>query len=547
MLSLNQIISQITTLASAHYQIAESGVGDFAEWQAKERNYPLLWVFHEQSSINERYLVHDIRLICADRVITGEEGDDTEGHEQEVLSDTQLVLLDFLAYFNNQYGQDYDIIRTATIEPFTERFNDRVAGNSVVIQIRQRWEWNKCSIPESGAVIPPTVDGLTLYDFSDPTVFARLTAQQLTDLETLLCACDDATVTINGSSLGATGTIPSGGSVDIDVTQGGSPVGSWNGSAWIIPTSTAPSLTITFYSDAGLTTPITTANYGQTVYINAVATGITPTSHTFALTNGTKSRSFIQAGATLTWTVDIYGAVSVRAAATDGSEGTSVTSSSTLTVSVAITKWLSLDGVTDHGVVGLPRINYNVAWSVSFTFQMNSTAGRTVLYSMSAVNAAGRPATQMYYESNAFFFLGGGANWNFNRTLAWTGDTDQHHFVVRWDSTSTLIEIFIDGVSIGTFATSIWDFPFWSLVIGRGFANFTSYGNVKIGDFRVFNHALTNGEVASLQTLGTVIGTEKMWLPFTEAVGTTDTCYDIVNNAPLVLYDVVSPYGVVAI
>ena len=287
MLTLNQIISQITTLAGAHSQIASSGVGDFAEWQAEERSYPILWVFHEETLLNERYLTHNIRLICADRVIAGEEGEDTDGHEQEVLSDTQRVLLDFLAYFNNQYGQTYDILRNATIEPFTERFNDRLAGNSVVIGIRQTFEWDKCSIPQSGATIPPTVDGLTLYDFSNPSVFARLTAQQLTDLETLLCTCEDvtievngtevdtaatgttydlviedsagnpvgtsdnpsvigdSTITINGSSLGATGSVVAEGSLDIDVVQGGVPVGSWNGAEWEVPVIPCDDATVT--------------------------------------------------------------------------------------------------------------------------------------------------------------------------------------------------------------------------------------------------------------------------------------------------------------
>lgn len=187
MLTLNQIVSQITNLAAAHNQIAESGVGDFAEWQAKERSYPILWVFHESTSVNQMEIAFSIRLICADRVIVGEEGDNTEGHEQEVLSDTLLVLLDFLAYFQQNHSQPYNVVTSATIDPFTERLNDRLAGNSVTIQIRQPFDWNKCQIPQSGASIPPSVDGLTLYDFCNPAVIARLTDAQLLCLEDALC------------------------------------------------------------------------------------------------------------------------------------------------------------------------------------------------------------------------------------------------------------------------------------------------------------------------------------------------------------------------
>jgi hypothetical protein len=185
-LTLNQIVSQITNLATAHEQIAESGVGDFAEWQAKERSYPILWVFHESTAVNQMEIAFSIRLICADRVIVGEEGDDTQGHEQEVISDTLLVLLDFLAYFQQNHSQPYDVVTSATIDPFTERLNDRLAGNSVTIQIRQPFDWNKCQIPQTGASIPPTVDGLTLYNFCDPAVIARLTPAQVVCLQEAL-------------------------------------------------------------------------------------------------------------------------------------------------------------------------------------------------------------------------------------------------------------------------------------------------------------------------------------------------------------------------
>jgi hypothetical protein len=226
-LTLNQIVSQITNLAAAHEQIAESGVGDFAEWQAKERTYPILWVFHESTAVSQMEIAFSIRLICADRVIVGEEGDDTQGHEQEVLSDTLLVLLDFLAYFQQNHSQPYDVVTSATIDPFTERLNDRLAGNSVTITIRQPFDWNKCQIPQTGASIPPTVDGLTLYNFCDPSVIARLTDTQITCLESAICEaplpCADATVTVNSTAFG---TAPSGGSLDVPVVNGGSnPVG----------------------------------------------------------------------------------------------------------------------------------------------------------------------------------------------------------------------------------------------------------------------------------------------------------------------------------
>ncbi len=240
LLTLNQVISQITTLGAAHLQIQSTGVGDFAEWQALERAYPLLWVFHETTSIGDRELVYSIRLVCADRVITGEEGDDTAGMEQEVLSDTLLILLDFLAYFQQQHSQSYKVITSASIDPFTERFNDRVAGNSVLIQIRQPFTWDACQIPQTGATIPPSVDGLTLYDFCDPSVIARLTPSQVACLEAEYgITCVDATVTQNGNAFF---TVPAGATYPL-VTKldGANSLGSFNAGTKTLSFTSNPS------------------------------------------------------------------------------------------------------------------------------------------------------------------------------------------------------------------------------------------------------------------------------------------------------------------
>jgi hypothetical protein len=415
LLTLNQVISQITTLAAAHSQIAASGVGDFAEWQAEERNYPLLWVFHETTNVGNRELIYSIRLICADRVITGEEGEDTDGMEQEVLSDTLLILLDFLAYFQQQHSQTYTVVPSATIDPFTERFNDRVAGNSMVIQIRQPFTWDACQIPQSGATIPPSVDGLTLYDFCDQAVIDRLTADQVTCLQAELCTpcqpvtqqvngttigttasggtnnqlirntagsavgtsanpsvianttlrnsatptwtdsvvsgvtktlaqgkaldsdgattllanyipaadgfmftctpsppCADATVTINGASLGATGTIPSGGSEDLDVLQGGVATGSWNGSAWIIPTCpVVPSLSVGL-SDA-------TPDFGDSVTVTPTPTNLTaPITYTMSAKNCLGYYvDTVQVGGTFTYVCPFAGTFNIQVSAVD--------------------------------------------------------------------------------------------------------------------------------------------------------------------------------------------------------------------------------------
>ena len=233
MLTLNQIHAQIVALANAHYQIAEVGMGTIAELQGKpDRNYPLLWLSNEGGSVEGNYKVDNIRLTMFGRVIVGEEGQDDDASEIEVLSDMQLILLDFLNYFHQQHGQEYVTDKAATLEHFTERTNDRTAGYSCVLELKQFYDWNKCQIPQSGAVIPPTIDGLTLYDFCDQSVLDRLTAEQIACLETEFGQCADATVEINNTLFD---TVASGATIDIPVINGGSnPVGSLQGSDWVI-------------------------------------------------------------------------------------------------------------------------------------------------------------------------------------------------------------------------------------------------------------------------------------------------------------------------
>jgi hypothetical protein len=382
-LTLNQIVSQITNLAAAHNQIAESGVGDFAEWQAKERSYPILWVFHESTAVSQMEIAFSIRLICADRVIVGEEGDDTQGHEQEVISDTLLVLLDFLAYFQQNHSQPYDVVTSATIDPFTERLNDRLAGNSVTITIRQPFDWNKCQIPQTGASIPPTVDGLTLYNFCDPAVIARLTDEQVACLQSEYAL--PATITINSAPFAS---VPSGGSLNVPVkNSAGTLRGSKIGADWVVPdgsvpvtnTAATPITTIavpsgnnvpyvipnvawtdsdgsaesTPYGDAivctltptlAVTVSDDTPNVGDTITITATPTGFSPNNYLFFVQQGGSITQIgSQVGGVLNWTVTLNGTFKIFAQADNGTAGAfNVGGSSVTSTAVVITTNIQL-------------------------------------------------------------------------------------------------------------------------------------------------------------------------------------------------------------
>ena len=191
-------------------------MGTLSELQANpDRLYPLLWLSNEGGSLEDNYKIDNVRLTMFGRVISGEEGQDDDATEIEVLSDMQLILLDFLNYFHQQHAQEYVVAKSASLEHFTERTNDRTAGYSCILELKQFYDWNKCQIPESGAGISPSVDGLTLYDFCDQSVLDRLTATQTACLEDEFGGGGaPAILTVNTATFT---TVASGGTLDIQV------------------------------------------------------------------------------------------------------------------------------------------------------------------------------------------------------------------------------------------------------------------------------------------------------------------------------------------
>jgi hypothetical protein len=462
MYTLNEILTIIENQAAAHLQVKQYGQGDVWEINPKELDYLVLWAIEESVVLSERTLTYNIRLLAMDRVLPGEE------NEQEVMSDTIQVLLDFVAYFRQLHTTDLSIQTSVSFEPFTERFDDKVSGHACVLSITQPYDYNKCQIPQTTNTIPPTVDGITLYDFCNQATLDRLTPVQIACLEAAFgLACDDATVQLNGTTVG---TIPSGDSdsftvnldgspsgswdgtawqvtsapcddatielngvemttipsgdtenisvrqssgatevgskqgvhwriddsaisingspvadvkaedpLDIDVTQGGSPVGSWDGSAWIVPPCAAPSIAISYSNN--------TPTYGDTITITATPTGITPTYYTFIIAGNIDETITVQAGNTLSWVVNTLNPT-IYVQATDGSSFAasvdgSLTVSSITEAGAFIT---ALETLTSDTMEGRQKDAVNrLVWMLKGNDTTNSTDLWTLL---TATNAA---------------------------------------------------------------------------------------------------------------------------------------------------------------
>lgn len=310
MLTLNEIVAQLTGIADAHGQIAAYGVGDLGEWNPTERNYPLLWIHYVGAETSDGVLDMTFRVGCFDRVLAGEEGEDVSGHEQEVLSDTQLILLDVLAYFAQGQHSGYYSARTSNLTPATETMDDRLAGHFIDLTISQDWDFSKCQIPASFGSPSPDVDGLTLYDFCDTSVQGRLTAGQITCLQAAFCG--EATVNVNSDLFD---TVAAGGTLNVPVQyENGTPVGTITGGVVEIPDPVVCASVSVGVTD-------TTPDVGQLVTITATPSNFTPTTYVFLLPQGGDEYVHVsQAGNTYDWYVSAEGSWDVCVLATDGTD-----------------------------------------------------------------------------------------------------------------------------------------------------------------------------------------------------------------------------------
>jgi len=183
----------------------------------------------------------------------------------------------------------------------------------------------------------------------------------------------DATVQLNGSTIG---TVASGATGDFPVTQDGSPVGSWNGSAWIIPPDSGGATLSVSINDS-------TPTYLQDVTVTATPTGMSPTSYTFYLPNidGTFNE-VTQISNVYVWTCGLDGLGTITVTATDGSIES--TSTADVTATWTIGKAIDLNGTT-QSVETINKEWYNIVSSQrsvwSFWFNADNLANDPVIFS----------------------------------------------------------------------------------------------------------------------------------------------------------------------
>jgi hypothetical protein len=140
--TLNQIIAKLESIASSHQQINSFAIGDLSDLLKGNRNYPLMYVVLLPSSYQDKEFRLNLSVLLMDLVDNG------KANENEVLSDMLLIASDVRALLMAPENASlYLIDKNSTVDPFTERFEDDVAGWNINITFRIMDLMDRCRIP----------------------------------------------------------------------------------------------------------------------------------------------------------------------------------------------------------------------------------------------------------------------------------------------------------------------------------------------------------------------------------------------------------------
>ena len=224
------LLSLIESFADAHLQVRRFG-SDFHEqidgFATREDSFPVLYVTLSDSVIGENTTQHTLVIYCFDLLQQGRE------NVNYLVSDTELIMKDLFLWIRDSDDTDsVEVIGDATTLPMNNYLLDDAVGHSMTVTLALD-SFTHCDIPMTPIPPPSPVvceDAEYAVINSEDTVVASGTIPSGGVKDDILAP--DATVQLNGSTVG---TIAAGATDSFPVTQGGSPVGSWNGTAWIIP------------------------------------------------------------------------------------------------------------------------------------------------------------------------------------------------------------------------------------------------------------------------------------------------------------------------
>ena len=151
MKSFYKVIDSIQTVVSSEPFNNTVTFGDISEIDLKKQSlFPLAHVMVNNMNIEQQHVSFNVTLFLMDLVDVSKEPDTTlflgNDNTQDVLN-TQAALATRVIRVlqkSNLYKQDFEILGTATCEPFTERFDNALAGWAVTFDVSAKDEMTYC-------------------------------------------------------------------------------------------------------------------------------------------------------------------------------------------------------------------------------------------------------------------------------------------------------------------------------------------------------------------------------------------------------------------
>lgn len=118
--SLIQVVGNLIEFADRHLQLQEAGVGTVFEINTTTQNYPLMWIETIPFGFTPNTVQYNFRIYLMDIL------QPDISNELDIQSDMTQIAWDLYMTIRDAY--DYEPVINGQINPFTEEYDDRVAG-----------------------------------------------------------------------------------------------------------------------------------------------------------------------------------------------------------------------------------------------------------------------------------------------------------------------------------------------------------------------------------------------------------------------------------
>lgn len=226
MLTINQIVNKLNLIQVNHAQLNSFHFGDPWELEASENlQYPVFITALLPGALSKRTQTVKLYLAVADLVSRGEE------NETEVLSDTQLILMDAYAQLWEYLEENsIQLSSEATFSPFTEKWDNAVSGWQLEVDLTQFYSRDACQVPLRG------IDS----EFTQPAQLLTSIGHEGTLFEIPNDGSDSSLFRIIGYGL-----LPDSGNITITYPPD---IEFYNGSAWVASPTSVPYINGVFLS-----------------------------------------------------------------------------------------------------------------------------------------------------------------------------------------------------------------------------------------------------------------------------------------------------------